>query len=195
MNSFLSLPFVRADLLDNDTSYMILFSSAIGLVIEAWKLRKAVSVKLAWPTVDVAGIARHGWRSWLPRSINSWLPTIDIEDRDERYSASKTAEYDDIAIAHMLLVAYPLLAGYATYSLLYERHRSWYSWVLNSLTGYIYAFGFVQMTPQIYINYRLKSVAHLPWRALAYKTLNTFVDDLFSFVIKMPVMHRIACLR
>ena len=38
---------------------------------------------------------------------------------------------------------------------------------------------------QIYINFRLKSVAHLPWRALVYKTLNTFVDDLFSFVIKV----------
>lgn len=28
-----------------------------------------------------------------------------------------------------------------------------------------------------------------------YKALNTFVDDLFAFVIKMPLMHRLACLR
>jgi len=51
------------------------------------------------------------------------------------------------------------------------------------------------MTPQLFINYKLKSVAHLPWRALVYKTLNTFIDDLFAFVIKMPTMHRIACFR
>merc|ERR1719329_1715143 len=51
------------------------------------------------------------------------------------------------------------------------------------------------MTPQLYINYKLKSVAHLPWRAMVYKSLNTFVDDLFAFVIKMPIMHRLACFR
>ncbi|PNJ11935.1 CLPTM1 isoform 12, partial [Pongo abelii] len=43
--------------------------------------------------------------------------------------------------------------------------------------------------------YKLKSVAHLPWRMLTYKALNTFIDDLFAFVIKMPVMYRIGCLR
>jgi hypothetical protein len=30
---------------------------------------------------------------------------------------------------------------------------------------------------------------------MVYKSLNTFIDDLFAFVIKMPVMHRIACFR
>jgi hypothetical protein len=34
----------------------------------------------------------------------------------------------------------------------------------------------------------LQSVAHLPWRMLTYKALNTFIDDLFSFVIKMPMV-------
>ena len=28
-----------------------------------------------------------------------------------------------------------------------------------------------------------------------YKSLNTFIDDLFAFIIKMPTMHRLACLR
>jgi hypothetical protein len=30
---------------------------------------------------------------------------------------------------------------------------------------------------------------------LTYKALNTFIDDIFAFVIKMPTLHRIACLR
>ncbi|RMC22943.1 hypothetical protein DUI87_00041 [Hirundo rustica rustica] len=51
------------------------------------------------------------------------------------------------------------------------------------------------MTPQLFINYKLQSVAHLPWRMLTYKALNTFIDDLFAFVIKMPMMYRIGCLR
>lgn len=51
------------------------------------------------------------------------------------------------------------------------------------------------MTPQLFINYKLKSVAHLPWRMMSYKFLNTFIDDIFAFVIKMPTMYRIGCLR
>ena len=51
------------------------------------------------------------------------------------------------------------------------------------------------MTPQLFINYKMKSVAHLPWRMLTYKALNTFIDDIFAFVIKMPTLYRIGCLR
>merc|ERR1712061_40554 len=56
-------------------------------------------------------------------------------------------------------------------------------------------FGFVMMTPQLYINYKLQSVEHLPWRALTYKAMNTFVDDVFAFLIDMPIMHRLSCFR
>ena len=38
---------------------------------------------------------------------------------------------------------------------------------------------------QLYLNYKLKSVAHLPWRQMSYKFLNTIIDDLFAFVIKV----------
>ncbi|XP_016124036.1 cleft lip and palate transmembrane protein 1 homolog [Sinocyclocheilus grahami] len=60
---------------------------------------------------------------------------------------------------------------------------------------FIFPKGFITMTPQLFINYKMKSVAHLPWRMLTYKALNTFIDDLFAFVIKMPMMYRIGCLR
>ena len=51
------------------------------------------------------------------------------------------------------------------------------------------------MTPQLFINYKLKSVAHLPWKTFVYKALNTFIDDLFAFIIKMPTLHRLSCFR
>jgi len=51
------------------------------------------------------------------------------------------------------------------------------------------------MTPQLFINYKLKSTAHMPWKTFMYKALNTFIDDLFAFIIKMPTMHRLSCLR
>jgi len=59
----------------------------------------------------------------------------------------------------------------------------------------VYAFGFLFMLPQLFINYKLKSVAHLPWRAFMYKAFNTFIDDLFAFTITMPMAHRVACFR
>ena len=96
---------------------------------------------------------------------------------------------------HLLYVTFPLVAGYGCYSLIHQRHKGYYSWVLNTLVGFIYMFGFVTMTPQLFINYKLKSVAHLNWRTMTYKSINTFIDDLFAFVIKMPIMHRLACLR
>lgn len=51
------------------------------------------------------------------------------------------------------------------------------------------------MCPQLFINYKLKSVAHMPWRQMTYKFLNTIIDDLFAFVIKMPLLHRLSVFR
>jgi hypothetical protein len=51
------------------------------------------------------------------------------------------------------------------------------------------------MLPQLFINYKLKSVAALPWRAFMYKAFNTFIDDIFAFIITMPTAHRVACFR
>jgi hypothetical protein len=90
---------------------------------------------------------------------------------------------------------YPLMVIYTIYSAVYNSHKSWYNFVLNTLVGGIYLFGFIQMTPQLYINYKLKSVEHLPQKTLFYKFLNTIIDDLFSFIITMPTMHRISCFR
>lgn len=51
------------------------------------------------------------------------------------------------------------------------------------------------MLPQLFVNYKLKSVAALPWRSFMYKAFNTFIDDIFAFIITMPTAHRIACFR
>ena len=51
------------------------------------------------------------------------------------------------------------------------------------------------MTPQIYLNYKLKSVEHLPMKAMTYKFLNTIIDDLYAFAVKSPILYRIFCFR
>ena len=42
---------------------------------------------------------------------------------------------------------YPLIAIYTVYSAYYNKHKSWYSFVLNTLVGAIYVYGFILMTP------------------------------------------------
>jgi hypothetical protein len=107
-----------------------------------------------------------------------------------------TEEMDQLATK--LLGKYfllPLVVTYAFYSLVKEQHSGWYSWFITTASSFVYAVGFVLMTPQLFLNYKLKSVAHLPWRVLGYRFVNTFIDDLFAFIIRMPTMARVSCFR
>ena len=110
-------------------------------------------------------------------------------------AAAESQRVDRLAIAHLSLVLFPLVVGFALRSLVVEQHHGWYSWAIAALTGTVYAFGFILMTPQLFLNHQLKSVSHLPWRFLCFRFVNTFIDDLFAFIVRMPTMHRISCFR
>ncbi|GAV81644.1 LOW QUALITY PROTEIN: CLPTM1 domain-containing protein [Cephalotus follicularis] len=117
--------------------------------------------------------------------VSGKIPMLRRFRDRESYAGNKTKEYDDdLAMKYLSYVLFVLVTCSSFYSLLYERHKSWYSWILSSLTSYAYMFGF------IFISYKLKSVAHPPWRQMTYKFLNIIIDDLFAFVIKMPMLHR-----
>ncbi|KAL8275259.1 hypothetical protein Esti_000843 [Eimeria stiedai] len=72
--------------------------------------------------------------------------------------------------------------------------RRW-SWLITSAAVCCYGMGFVAMTPQLFRNYYLKSVEYLPWRVLCCQFVNTFVDDVAAYVIRMPKMHRMSVFR
>ncbi|KAJ9657350.1 hypothetical protein H2198_004361 [Neophaeococcomyces mojaviensis] len=171
-------------LVDNSdgTSWMILASQGIGILVEAWKITKTVNVVVKPPE---------------PNSAFSFLPyVVKFEDKHQLSELEKdTEEYDAEAFRYLFVAAVPLLLAYAIYSLKYETHKSWYSFVIETLVGSVYAYGFLMMVPQLYVNYKLKSVAHMPGKAMTYKVLSTFIDDLFAFTIRMPVLHRLATLR
>ncbi|KAL5075034.1 hypothetical protein RYX36_014018 [Vicia faba] len=117
--SFICQLIIFLYLLDNDTSWMILLSSGVGLIIEFWKIGKAMHIE-----IDRTGR----------------IPMLRFRDRDS-YAGNKTKEYDDIAMKYLTYVLFLLAAGFAAYSLMYERHKSWYSWILSSLTSCVYMFG------------------------------------------------------
>jgi hypothetical protein len=146
-------------LLDNSegTSWMILLGQGFSILLEAWKITRTVDVKIT------------------PTSPGSRIPyKISFEDKHKLSQLEKeTKEYDEEAFKYLYWIAVPLLIAYATYSLMYDTHKSWYSFIITTLVGSVYAYGFLMMVPSLYINYKLKSVAHMPRKTMIYKLLNT----------------------
>jgi hypothetical protein len=162
-------------LFDEETSLLVLIPSGIAALIEMWKLTKAFRVTFTKP--------KGAWYYW---------PELDTK---QSKAEQDTKAYDSESMTYLSYILYPLCIGGAIYSLLYTPHKSWWSWTISSMVNGVYAFGFLFMLPQLFVNYKLKSVAHLPWRAFMYKAFNTFIDDLFAFIITMPTAHRVACFR
>merc|ERR550519_2393227 len=175
-NVFQSL-IVLLYVLDNDTNSVVRISCFIGLCIELWKITKVTDVKCNTEN-KILGI----------------FPRISFQDKGN-YDVSGTKEFDRMAFRYLGAALFPLGIAYMVYSVMYNEHTGWYSFILGSCYGFLLTFGFIMMTPQLFINYKLKSVAHLPWRMMTYKALNTFIDDIFAFVIKMPTMYRLGCFR
>ena len=130
----------------------------MGILLEAWKITKTVDVRVR------------------PAAQDSWLPyKVTFEDKHQLSDTEKkTKEYDEIAFKYLYFVAIPLLLAYAVYSVLYDTHKSWYSFVITTLVGSVYAYGFLMMVPSLYINYRLK-VCH-SWTFSS----NSFTDTVLS---------------
>ena len=95
-------------LLDQDTTGMILFSSAVGLAIECWKITQAADVTYdaRWPFVHVAD--------------------------KSTYALSETKQHDKVAMRYLSYVLYPTLVGYTAYALVYKEHKGWYSFVVGT---------------------------------------------------------------
>ncbi len=83
----------------------------------------------------------------LFRLLLSNLPLTYAEDKreedktPEEKELEEQAKYDAEAMVYLSYALYPLIVCYAIYSLIYEEHKSWYSFILGVLTGCVYTFG------------------------------------------------------
>lgn len=162
-------------LLDEKTSLLVLVPSGLNTLLEMWKVKKVVNI--------------------VPQPTRWGFPLYSVELKRSSQGEQLTQKLDAQAMKYLMYLLYPLCVIGAIYSLIYEPHRGWYSWTVHSMVNGVYAFGFLFMLPQLFINYHLKSVAHIPWRSFMYKAINTFIDDIFAFIITMPMSHRVACFR
>lgn len=180
LSSFVCSLIIFFYLLDNDyTSRIVLASTGISTLIEGWKAKRVSKATLRWEFLLPWVVTRRG----------------GLQGQPETEAEKRTEEIDALGMKWLGRALYPLVGAWAIYSLVTRPHKSWWSWAIHSLAHAVYTFGFIGMTPQLFVNYKLKSVAHLPWKPFMYKAFNTFIDDVFSWVIAMPMSHRIACLR
>lgn len=156
------------------TSWFVLLSIGSGVGVSLWKVYK-----------------------FLKPQITGTFPFVTWGTDPSRLTTleRRTVNYDGIARTYLGLILYPLVAGSALYARNFYTYSSWYSWLVSNLANAVYTFGFISLCPQLYINYRLKSVAHLPWKVFMYKLFSTFVDDIFAFLIQMPLKHKLMTLR
>lgn len=195
-------------LIEKESSLLMTVPSACGVLVALWKCQRAAG--LAVFKADKSKTPSM-WNR-LPRLLGFEIRATRLEvnqtpsdgastgasgttRQDRKDLHALTIECDRIATEKLSTVFLPLVAGYTLYSFASDEYCNWYSWLITSASSAVYALGFVLMTPQLFLNYKMKSVAHLPWRVLVYKSLNTFIDDLFSFIIRMPTMARISCFR
>ncbi|SCV72252.1 BQ2448_4946 [Microbotryum intermedium] len=156
---------------NEDTSNVILLTQGLGLAVEAWKITKAVDISV------------------VPQNAGVLPYKVLIKDKHVLSEEEKrTQEYDRLAFRIVGYATVPCLIAYTFYSLYYNEHKGWYSFCITTAVSFVYAFGFVQLVPQLIINYKLKSVAHLPMKAMAYKFFGTIIDDLAAFVVKQPLV-------
>lgn len=198
-------------LIEQETSMLMTITSVFGVLVALWKCQRAAGFALVRLS-DKDKNSKSSFINILPRMFGYQFKAKRLEFSTDGNSSSKkggsdssdnesshlhtlTLEADRQATIWLGSGMLPLVVGYTVYSLVKHEHVSWYSWLVTSASSGVYAFGFVLMTPQLFLNYKMKSVAHLPWRVLVYKSLNTFIDDLFSFIIRMPTMARISCFR
>uniref|UniRef100_A0A8C7ZXH3 Lipid scramblase CLPTM1L n=1 Tax=Oryzias sinensis TaxID=183150 RepID=A0A8C7ZXH3_9TELE len=75
--------------------------------------------------------------------------------------SQRTVEYDVQASRYLSYLVYPLCISGAVFSLVYLRKRNYYSWLINSLVTGVYAFGFLSMAPQLFINHKVRPTRRL----------------------------------
>ncbi|XP_067458137.1 lipid scramblase CLPTM1L-like [Thunnus thynnus] len=159
-----------------ETSLLVLLPVGLGACVEVWKLFKVFKIHV---------------------QLKSSKLHVNKLDEEER----KTVEYDTQASRYLSYLVYPLCMSGAIFSLAYLRQKSYYSWMINSLVTGVYAFGFLSMAPQLFINHKLKSVSHLQGTVLMYRGVNTLISDLcscasfFSSSGSFSSSHQLSCFR
>ncbi|XP_024917508.1 cleft lip and palate transmembrane protein 1-like protein isoform X2 [Cynoglossus semilaevis] len=189
-----------------ETSLLVLLPVGLGAFVEVWKVCKVFKIQLQL------------------KSSKFPVKRLDEEERktveyDAQVSLWFSFAFDNLqffflfsstfpdflwfglqASRYLSYLVYPLCISGAIFSLGYLRQKSYFSWLINSLVTGVYAFGFLSMFPQLFINHKLKTVSHLQGAVLMYRGVNTLISDLcFCGSLFSPgsfsSSHQLSCFR
>jgi len=148
----------------------------IALAIEVWKFRKIFKFEIN----------------------QSKFPYVQISYKIS-FDKTQSKNYETEAVSLMMKYIFvPVAVLYLSYRIFYYKNLlflSIFKFVIEYIFFLMNLFGFILLTPQIYLNYKLKSVKHLPLKALTFKFLNTIIDDLYAFAVKTPTLYRVFCFK
>lgn len=159
-----------------ETSLLVLLPVGLGACVEVCKVFKVFRIQLRWR--------------------RSKLHAKKLDEDEQR-----TMEYDSQASRCLSYLLFPLCIGGTILSLAYFRQKSYYSWLIDSLVTGVYAFGFLSIAPQLFINHKLRSVSHLEASVLMYRGANTVITDLCSCASLLSSSasfsspHQLSCFR
>lgn len=156
-------------------NFIVKIELFVALAIEIWKFRKIFKLE-----------------------ILKKFPFISIKYKIT-FSKTKSKNYETEAVSLMMKYLFgPVAVLYLSYRVYYYKNLlslSIFKFAIEYIFFLMNLFGFILLTPQIYLNYKLKSVKHLPLKALTFKFLNTIIDDLYAFAVKTPTLYRVFCFK
>lgn len=155
------------------SNFLVKIELFISLVIELWKMHTIFKISFD----------------------KSKFPFIQFEHK-VKFQQEETKTYESEAIWMMVkFLLIPVAVLYLVYHFYYYTTHSIINFIIEYIFFLLSTFGFILMTPQLFLNYKLQSVENLPLKAMAYKFLNTIIDDLYAFAVKSPTMYRIFCFK
>ncbi|KAK8893152.1 hypothetical protein M9Y10_021567 [Tritrichomonas musculus] len=162
-----------------------------GQIILFLNILESRKIPMFMKVIDFLDICMQVWKIMRLAKISKRFPFFKVR---KEYRGS-TDEADAAGLKYLSYALVPLVIGYSIYQLFNVKYRSVKQYILHCLSGAVYSFGFLAMLPQLYVNYKLKTVAGMSRSAFVYKFISTFIDDLYTFVSDLPLMYKIACFR
>ncbi|KAM8827174.1 lipid scramblase CLPTM1L-like isoform 1-T1 [Synchiropus picturatus] len=170
-----------------ETSLLVLLPVGLGACVEVWKVFKIFKIQSHASKLDEEDRRTVEMDSQVSGPLHALTPPdASLSPQVSRY------------LSYLVI---PLCVSGAIFSMAYLRQKSYFSWIVNTLVTGVYALGFLSMVPQLFINHKLRSVAHLQGAVLVYRGVNTLISDLCSCVSLFSSSglvlssHQLSCFR
>ena len=118
------------------------------------------------------------------------FPFVWLQKPDSYKGQTNTIESKVIGV--LLLILAPCFAAFFIYqvSTIDVPLTSWVllKQILGASMKFVAATEFARLAPQLYLNFKLKSVPVMPWRTLAYKFVDAIIDDISNYAMGSPML-------